>query len=515
MPVFAAVDIGSNSVRLKIARLARRRLQPLHEDREVTRLGESVFAAGLLAPQAMAQTVKVLERFHRAVQKHGADAVRVVATSALRDARNAQAFSDWVHSTTGWRVDIISGLDEARLIHLGILASLRLPEAPVLLVDLGGGSCELTVSARGHIRETVSLPLGAVRLTREFLEHDPPKKYEMERLREFIAEEVARNAQGVAAARPRQVIATSGTAAAIAGYIASRKRESEGKSRRRERRVVVSRAAAAKLAKKLAKMSLDERMHLEGIGPRRAEIIVAGATVFAEVMQRCELRSFRYSPLGLRDGVLAEMAAHYDRRSRSRRQIESDRWDALLRAGERYQVDMPHARKVRELAMELFRFLRQVHRLPPEYEEWLSAAAMLHEVGNFMNRAGRWRHSYYIIAHSEIFGFTPGQRRIIAAIARYLGKSKPASGDRIVKVLGPADRVRLPKAVCLMRLAAALNQGRRDAVTGLAAQVKNGRVSLRLKARPRTGADLELWALGKERGYFREVFGRELEAKLA
>src|SRR5215472_4746265 len=175
MPIFAAVDVGSNSVRLKIARLSGRRLRAIHEDREVTRLGESVFRTGFLSPDAIANTVKVLRRFHRACQRLGTDSVRVVATSALRDAKNSRAFLEWVRSTTGWTVEIISGLEEARLIHLGIVSSGRVPDN-LLLVDLGGGSCEVTVSRKQQIRDTVSLALGAVRLTGEFLKHDPPRK---------------------------------------------------------------------------------------------------------------------------------------------------------------------------------------------------------------------------------------------------------------------------------------------------------------------------------------------------
>src|SRR4029077_16886892 len=165
MPTFAAVDIGSNSVRLKIARLHAGRLRALHEDREVTRLGEGVFSSGFLTPESMAETVKVLRRFHRTTQQIVTDNVRVVATSALRDARNSRAFLEWVRSATGWKVEIISGVEEARLIPLGLVSTLRMSVSPMLLTDLGGGSCELRISSNGHIRETVSLPLGAVRLT--------------------------------------------------------------------------------------------------------------------------------------------------------------------------------------------------------------------------------------------------------------------------------------------------------------------------------------------------------------
>src|SRR5438132_3143573 len=215
MPTFAAIDIGSNSVRLKIARLKGSRLEPIHEDREVTRLGESVFKAGFLSPEAMAETIKVLRRFHRAAQRLAADVVRVVATSALRDARSSQAFWEWVRSATGWKVEIISGLEEARLIHLGLTSMGRVGASPVLMIDLGGGSCELTISKEGHIRDTVSLPLSAVRLTNEFLRHDPPRKPELSRLRGFIGREIGRVQERIMRARPRVVIATSGTAESL------------------------------------------------------------------------------------------------------------------------------------------------------------------------------------------------------------------------------------------------------------------------------------------------------------
>src|SRR2546421_1188577 len=211
MPTFAAVDIGSNSVRLKIARLQGHRLRSIHEDREVTRLGEGVFRSGFLTTDLMAETVKVLRRFHRATQQVATDTVRIVATSALRDARNSQAFLEWVRSATGWRVEIISGLEEARLIHLGLVSSGRVDSSPTLMIDLGGGSCELTISNKGHIRETVSLPLGAVRLTNDFLHHDPPRKSEMRQLRSFVKREVGRVAGKIAGAKPKIVIATSGT----------------------------------------------------------------------------------------------------------------------------------------------------------------------------------------------------------------------------------------------------------------------------------------------------------------
>ena len=508
MPTFAAVDIGSNSVRLKIARLQSGRLRPIHEDREVTRLGEGVFRSGFLTPESMAETVKVLRRFHRATQQVVTDSVRVVATSALRDARNSQAFLEWVRSATGWRVEIISGVEEARLIHLGLVSGARVDRSPTLMMDLGGGSCELTVSHGGHIRDAVSLPLGAVRLTDEFLRHDPVRKGELKRLRGFAAREVNRIAARIAAARISNVIATSGTAAALA-VVATRLR------RGGSRRPVVSRAEMTRIAKRLARLPVAERRKIEGIGPRRAEIIVAGAMVYHELLDRLHLKGFRYSPLGLRDGTLAQMAADYDRSTRSGRQIESERWESILKAVDHYHVDRKHALDVRESATSLFSALRSVHRLPPEYHEWLSAAAMLYEVGDYVNRNGHHRHTHYIISNSEILGYTPQQRRIIAAIARYLGKSRPTVEDGPIKVVETADRLNVQKAILLLRLARALNLGRSRAVEKVRVGLRSAEVKLTLVPRRRMGVDLEQWAIEKECDYFREVFGRELSTAVS
>jgi exopolyphosphatase/guanosine-5'-triphosphate,3'-diphosphate pyrophosphatase len=508
MPTFAAVDIGANSVRLKIARLVRQRLKVIHEDREVTRLGESVFRGGALAPHVMEHTIKVLRRFHRASQGHGVDFVRVVATSALRDSRNSRVFIDWVRAATGWRVEVVSGLEEGRLIHFGVISGTRIGVSRLLLIDLGGGSCELTLSVDGQIRSMFSLPLGAVRLTQEFLHHDPPKNRELKQLREFIVEELSRIERRIAVARIQLAIATSGTAAALADVMAARRRGA-----RNRKSGIVSRRAVRTLAAELQSYSLEQRIALPGIGPRRAEIIIAGAMVFAELMNH-GVSGFRYSALGLRDGLLAQMAADYGHGAHARRQIESERWNALLAAGKHYGADLRFATRVRNLAIQLFAGLRKVHRLPPEYQDWLAAAGMLHEVGSYLNRTGRHRHTYYIISNSEIFGYTTPQRRLIAAIARYMGKSHPAPADRALKPLPVEDRGLVPKAVVLLRLARALDQGRRGAVNGVRVQIEGERVILRLKTK-RGGAGLELWALDKERSYFRNVFGRELLAVAA
>lgn len=274
--------------------------------------------------------------------------------------------------------------------------------------------------------------------------------------------------------------------------------------------MVVSRAEMSRIAQRLSRLPVSERRKIEGIGPRRAEIIVAGAVVYHELLDRLRLKGFRYSPLGLRDGVLAQMAADYDRSTRSGKQIESERWESILKAVDRYRIDRKHAMDVRDAAMSLFSALRSVHQLPAEYGEWLSAAAMLYEVGDYVNRSGHHRHTYYIISHSEILGYTPQQRRVIAAIARYLGKSRPVVEDVPMKVIDSVERPNVQKAIVLLRMARALNLSRSHAVEKVRIRVRAAEVKLTLVPRRRSGMDLELWAIEKERDYFREIFGREL-----
>jgi exopolyphosphatase/guanosine-5'-triphosphate,3'-diphosphate pyrophosphatase len=499
MATLAAVDIGANSVRLKIARVVRKHLQVLHEDREVVRLGENVFRVGALDPAAMEQTIRVLRRFQKATQAHGVTQVRVLATSALRDANNGAAFVHWVQAAIGWRVEVISGVEEGRLIHLGVMANTRIGAGRVLLIDLGGGSCELILSYKGQIERISSLPLGAVRLTREFLKHDPPTETELGQMRSYIGEEVGRLRRELTEHKINLTIATSGTPAALSELWAAVQESNTA---------TVPRAGLLRLTKKLSALNVDQRRAFKGIGPRRAEIIVAGAHVFAELFTELELTSFRYLPFGLRDGILAQMAADEEDIG-LRKQLESERHNSILSLAAHYNVDLRFCTRVADHTARLFHLLAPVHHLPQEYDSLLNAAAMLHEVGSFISRAGRRRHAFYILAHSELLGFSLPQRRMIAAIARYLGKSRITPDNSAVRLLTPADRLLLPRAVVLLRLARAIEQGRRGAVLKLRAKLEPRSVQLTLVTRP-TGAELELWALERERDYFAEVFGCEL-----
>lgn len=491
-----------------------------------------MFESGLISPEAMAATLRALKRFQRAVQRHAVDQIRVVATAAMRDARNASAFQAWVKAETGWNMEIISGLEEGRLIHQGLMSSESGVGGRVLLIDLGGGSCEITLSESKRIKETVSVPLGAVRLTEEFLADDPPRAEDLARMRQLIGRELRRARRRLHAERVSTVIATSGTAAALSeACVAMAKSGKTGttaakKAARRNSRLtnrghhlpgrsgIAPAPVIRKLASRIAKLSLPEREAVPGIGPRRAEIIVAGAQVFAELLESFDLPGFRYSPLGLRDGILVQMLASADMRARGHRAFEQERWESVLATARRYGVDLHQAEPVRTHAMQLFAELRSLHQLPPEYENWLAAAAVLRDTGKFINHQGHHRHTQYIISSSELYGYTPVQRTIVSAIARYLGKSRPQPGDRAMRNIPGDEHAYVHRAVVLLRLAVALNQDRASDVLRMSARVYPKRVYIEIKP-GRTGAELELWSLRKEAAYFREVFGRDLLSTLA
>jgi exopolyphosphatase / guanosine-5'-triphosphate,3'-diphosphate pyrophosphatase len=518
MTTFAAIDVGSNSCRLKIAKVSAHRLKTLAEGREVTRLGASVFESGLISPEAMALTLRTLKRFQRTVQSHPVDRIRVVATSAMRDARNAAAFQAWVQAETGWNLEIISGLEEGRLIHLGVMGTEQGAGGRVILIDVGGGSCEITLSEHKRIRETISLPLGAVRLTSEFLAADPPLQDALARMHQLILRELRRAHRKIRPERVSLAIATSGTSAALSDACLAARTGKLGKAAAASRSTLLASLtptpAVRKLATRLAKLALPEREAVPGIGPRRAEIIVAGAQVYAELLESFGLKGFRYSPLGLRDGVLAQMLAEQDARAMAHREFEHQRWESVLATARRYGVELKQAEPVRAHAVQLFRELKALHELPAEYEHWLGAAAMLIDTGKFINHQGHHRHTQYIVSSSEIYGYTPVQRTTISALARYLGKSRPQPGDRALRNIPSEEHRNVRRAVVLMRLAVALNQDRASDVLQVAARIYPKRVYLEIKP-GRTGAELELWSLRKEADYFREVFGRELFCTLS
>mgnify|MGYP000002903219 CR=1 FL=1 len=502
MPRYAAIDIGSNSVRMETAEIeSGGEMRVLAQDREVTRLGEGVYRDGRISAESAGHTCAVLARMAAQYKALSADGVRAVATSSVRDARNQEEFLQRASEAAGTTVEVISGREEARLVQLGVQA--RWPQqGKVLIVDIGGGSAEVIASENGHMLDAVSKPLGAVRLRQAFLGEDPPAAAQLRQLQDYIAEKLEGVPRRFGAAGWRRMLATSATAAAVASAIAGVPRA----KRDRADRLSVPASHVRALYKKLSRLDLAARRRVSGVGPRRAEIIVPGVAVLVHILNTFGFRKMYYSSAGVRDGIVADLAARGVGRERAR--LNPDQKKEVVRLGIRYGVPMKHARKVAALAMDLFHALEGLHHLPMEYGKFLEAAAYLHDTGHYVNDASHHKHSYYLVANSELPGFTARERELIASLCRYHRKSPPEDHHANLRLLDGQEHEALVRLIPILRLADGLDRGHAQRIQSVECRVRNGQVELEVRSPKDAG--LELWAADQVRPLFRETFGRAL-----
>ncbi|MBK9171314.1 MAG: Ppx/GppA family phosphatase [Bryobacterales bacterium] len=498
----AAVDIGSNSIRLEVAESGAGPVQTLFLDRTVTRLGESVFRTGVIGRDALDLTCEVLKRMARAIRRHEVTAVRAVATSAVRDARNQEEFLSRSAAALGVPVEIISGAEEARLIHLGVQSRWPQGNKRLLLIDIGGGSAELIFDRAGEVIEAFSKPLGAVRLTEMFLRQDPPSPAELQRLDDYIQEKI-RPASRVAEMHPTdRVIATSATASALMCAVHRIPRS----ARERADRLRATTVQLRKLQRNLAASSLERRRTVTGIGPKRAEIIVAGASVLLAILQDLRLPGFTYSVAGVRDGIIADLATRGAEPSSP--QLSREQKREVERLARRYGVSMPHARHVAWIARRLFDALQPVHQASPAAGIVLEAAAMLKDAGHFISDTRHHRHSYYVVLHSALPGFTERERMMAANLCRYHRRSLPSSGHTGFAALNAQEQRIVTSMTPLLRLADALDRSRKQVVRDLG--IRLSAVQIEIEARALAAPELEVWAAQEAAEAFRAVFRREL-----
>ncbi|MBL8231591.1 MAG: Ppx/GppA family phosphatase [Bryobacterales bacterium] len=503
MPRYAAIDIGSNSVRLLIAEVdAQGHMKELAADRSVIRLGESVFRHGFLSATALDNLSTVLGRMSAAIREHDVDGLRAVATSAVRDTGNQQEFLDRVAGAIGSPVEIISGLEEARLIHLGVQARWPQSAQRTLLVDVGGGSAEIILSEGAAMREAFSKPLGAVRLKEVFLQNDPPLPIELQRLEEYITEKIAPALERIGTGRFDRAIGTSASAAALVCAIHRIPRA------RREQadRLKVTRPQVHRLYLDLARKDLAARRKHVGVGPRRAEIIVPGVAVFHRVMEAFRVTSLHYLSAGVREGIVADLAGR--RVGRERSMLDRDQRRVVEQMARRYGVSVPHARQVAAMAHRLFEILHPLHKLPPPAGRLLEAAAYLHDTGHYISDSAHHKHSAYIVANSGMPGFTAAERHLIAMLCRFHRKSMPAAKHEVFHEMTAEDRRTLLYLVPLLRLADSLDRSHSQRIEKVDCDWKSGDVMLRVTA----GADanLDLWAAERVADVFRQVYDRDL-----
>jgi exopolyphosphatase/guanosine-5'-triphosphate,3'-diphosphate pyrophosphatase len=426
--------------------------------------------------------------------------VRAVATSAVRDSRNQAEFLARAGGVIGAPVEIISGKEEARLIHLGVHARWPHPDKRVLMIDIGGGSAEIIASENRQMREAVSRPVGAVRLREMFLRNDPPLDRELRQMNEFIDEKLAPAINRIGRRQWYRVIATSATASAVACAV---HRISRSKRELADRRRVSTSQARA-LYQKLAGLDLAARRKITGIGPSRAEIIVPGVCVLLRILEGFQAPSVFFSAAGVRDGIIADLAARGVGRELSR--LAREQRKEVEQMSRRYGVAIPHARKVADMVSELFLAMHPLHELPPQYGKLLEAAAYLHDVGHFVSDSSHHKHSYYLVANSDLPGFTNMERELIANLCRYHRKALPSSAHGPYQTLGAEDKRALNLMIPILRLADSLDRSHDQRVESVECELRNGHVLVRVRATQ--DIDLEQWAAEREGEAFRQIYGK-------
>jgi exopolyphosphatase / guanosine-5'-triphosphate,3'-diphosphate pyrophosphatase len=507
MPRYAAVDIGSNSVRMMAAEVGQGPTRILAQDRQVTRLGESVFRSGKISEEALVFLCAQLARMSAIYNNLDVRGVRAVATSAVRDASNQQEFLQRTSETLKTNVEIISGPEEARLIHLGVEARWPRPKERTWIIDVGGGSAEFIISQGGQMIDAVSKPLGAVRLTEVFLKTDPPREEELNRLDRYITEKLSSFHKLHGAESFDRAIATSATAAAIVSAINQVARSKRDEADRQRASI----AQIRELNARLIESDLNARRKITGIGPKRAEIITAGTAVFLRALEMFDHRSLYYCSAGVRDGIIADLAARGVGRELS--QLSREQRAVVESMAKRYGVNLRHARHVACLGLRLFEMLPDIHQLPAGAGKLLEAAAYLHDVGHFVSGTGHHKHSAYLVANSDLPGFTNKERLTIAALCRFHRKSMPQARHTHFQMLDSDSKRVVLNLAPLLRMADALDRGQEQKVRDIASVAKDGAVNLMLQSE--SDADLEIWAANEAAKAFREVYAKPISLQRA
>ncbi|AFE09972.1 Ppx/GppA family phosphatase [Corallococcus coralloides DSM 2259] len=487
-PVLAAIDVGTNAVRLELARPdAEGSLETLHQERDPIRPGEGVFTTGEMPPETADRLLATLRRYAALCRRHKAQ-VRAVATSALREARNQQDIVRRVHEEAGLELEVVSGKEEARLICLGVLH--RKPaNTRSLLVDIGGGSTEVAIATGEKPDELWSLSLGSVRLTEVFDTARAVTPKQLRLMRSFVEETLHKTLPEKLPALPRVALGSSGTIGAVVGFAAA---DNGGNATVRQ---------LTQTVEALAKMPPERRR--KRFDPRRADIIVSGAVILEGVARHLGVESVSVVNRGLRDGLLVDLLYRQDETRE-----DPSLADAAIVMGQRFRFDEKHARQVARLSLALFDGLASLHQLPLSVRPHLEVAALLHDIGTAVSYERHHRHTYYLIHNADIPGLADREREIIARVARYHRRSPPELSHSGMAGLTPSEARRVRKLATLLRVANSLDHSHHQPIRDF--KVTDGREAVTLHLHARHPLDLELWNAEREVAAFRKVFGKRL-----
>ena len=498
----AAIDIGSNSIRQIVADVSPTgQIRVVDEMKAMPRLGEGLEATGALSPSAIEAAATAVQRMVMLAGQLGAARIEIVATSAVRDAANGADFTGQVATLTGRAVRILSGEEEALLCFRSALAHFELGAGRTVVMDIGGGSLELVLAKDGLIERVASLPFGAVRLTERFLSPKvTPRR--VRALRAHVRDGL-RRAVPVKDWRGAQVIGSGGTFTNLAGIVLSRQHVTV----RSPHGTRVTRVELEHVLDWLQRLESHERAHVPGLNPARADIIVAGLAVAAEVLSRFDPRDLLASAYGIREGLLLEAALVTPviadpgvARERSVREF-----------AERCHYEEPHARQVQALSLQLFDALAPRMQLGADDRRLLADAALLHDVGYHINYEKHHKHSFHLISHAELLGMTPAQQIVVAHIARYHRGAAPKMKHRGFAQLDRASRERVVKLAALLRFADGMDRGHVAAVGELHVKVTDDAVRVSVaEAAGATSVRLECWGASRKRQLLEEVLGRPI-----
>jgi len=517
----AAIDIGTNSIHLVVARpTGNNRFEILARDKEVVRLGSGSGDMKELTPDAVERGVAALGRFRRVADTFGAE-VFAVATSAVREAENRDEFLEVALAKANVRIEVISGVEEARLIHLGVLQAVPVFDQQVLVVDIGGGSTEFVVGKGGDVLAARSLKVGAIRLTERFFAKEPLKKKAVDEARKFVRSYLPRVLQMVDDAGGFEVaVGSSGTILNVAEMVRARRGTEP------LRQVGMSRFTAEELADVVDDLAsrprVADRLAVPGLDPRRADIILGGVVVLEQVVRGLGIDELVPSDFALREGVLLDVVRR--RQAGTLGHLRDLRYESVLHLAALVPGEREHCEQIAELALQLFEGLRHLTGLSDEAEEWLEAAALLQNVGLVISHDRHHLHSYYVIRNSELLtGFTEHELEIIALVARYHRKSTPKARHLDYAGLPEADQRVVEILSGVLRIAAGLDRTRCGAVSRLRVEGGEGpggpgraggrALPLRIlvETAPGADADLELYSARNRKDLLEDALGVTVE----
>jgi exopolyphosphatase/guanosine-5'-triphosphate,3'-diphosphate pyrophosphatase len=498
----AAIDVGSNSVRLLVAEYdPDSGLSIIDEMKDQPRLAAGLAATGCLDERAIARAMETLARMREVCQRRGVKRIVAVATAAVREAENGAWFVRRVRQELDIPLRIIDAETEAALSYRSVAHHFRLAGERTLVADIGGGSLELIGAVDGLVELTVSLPLGAVRLTELHLPGERAVHKEIDQLRTHVRKQLRRglSARSWAAAT---VIGSGGTFTSLGRMVQARRGQPAGDT---VHGVSVTAAEVEQLIDWLASRTPEQRRQVAGLNPERADIILAGLAVTAELLDWIRARTLTVSAFGLREGLLLEMAG-------AREIAAPDPLRLFREFAERCQCDRRHVEHVRYLALQLYDQLAAELGCQPEERLLLEAAGLLHDVGQLVSYRKHHKHSYQLIMHAERLGLPPRERGLVALISRYHRRTGPRKKHAEFAALPAADQAVVRRLSALLRVADGLDRGHTAAVETVATELTEDAIIIRIAPRLQ-GADLglECWGGSRKADVLAKLLRRDVE----